>query len=361
MLRLSAIGDVVQVVPTIRALQRKWPDASFTWLMGSGEAHLLGDLDDVEIVPFRKKDGWKAIRALARHLRSRRFDTLLHMQPSLRANLLSRVVAAPIRLGFDAERSRELHGLFVNERIAPGPEDHVLESFFSFARSLGVDSPVLRWEIPLSEEDRRFARAHLPDGERCMVISPCSSHTLRNWSPERYARVAAHAVDQHRMRIVICGSPTETERAMADAISRAIDRPVTNLVGRDTLKRLLAVLERATVVLSPDSGPAHMASAVGTPVIGLHAATRSARSGPYRSLQWCVDVFSEAAGGFRGRPEHELPWAEKIEEPGVMDLIEVAPVVETLDRLVEEMEEGREVVSPPRIRETRWPQSPAGR
>jgi heptosyltransferase I len=97
---------------------------------------------------------------------------------------------------------------------------------------------------------------------------------------------------------------------------------------------MLALLARATVLLTPDSGPAHMATMVETPVIGLYAATNPARSGPYLSRRWCVDAYPQAARRFRGRDPQQLPWTEKIEEPGVMDLIEVPQVTAKLDELL---------------------------
>lgn len=334
-LRLSAIGDVVQVVPTVRLLQERFPRASITWIVGRRELELVGDLDGVEFVTLRKDGVLSPARALARWTRERRFDVLLHMHPSFRANVISLAVPAPVRVGYDRDRSRDLHGLFVNRRIPPERGQHVLESFLSFARLLGARPGPARWGIPVGEEPRAFARAHLPDGRRHLVISPCSSHPRRDWHPEGYAAVAAHAMDRHGMDVVLCGGPTQREREMGRAIETALGRPVTNVIGRDTLKKLLAVLERATVLVSPDSGPAHMASAVGTPVVGLHAATDPARSGPYGSLRWCVNRFDAAAHRFRNRPAGELPWRSRIEEPGVMDLIEPAAVTARLDALME--------------------------
>jgi heptosyltransferase I len=107
-----------------------------------------------------------------------------------------------------------------------------------------------------------------------------------------------------------------------------------NQIGRDTLPQLLALLARARALLAPDAGPAHMATMVGTPVLGLYAATRVARTGPYLSRQWCVDRFEQAARRFRRCSGAQIPWHTKIEEPGVMDLIEVADVRERLDALL---------------------------
>ena len=121
---------------------------------------------------------------------------------------------------------------------------------------------------------------------------------------------------------------------MGVAIEQSAHAPLVNQVGRDTLPQMLALLSRATVLLTPDSGPAHMATMVGTPVIGLYAATNPERSGPYLSRNRCVNAYPQAALRFRGRPPEELPWTEKIEEPGVMDLIEVGQVTAKLEALL---------------------------
>jgi heptosyltransferase I len=133
------------------------------------------------------------------------------------------------------------------------------------------------------------------------------------------------------MRVVLTGGPSELENTTGQAIEAAMRHGVQNLIGKDTITQSVALLQRASLVISPDSGPAHIASAVGTPVIGLYAATPGARSGPYNSLDLCVDRYAEAARKFRGKTPSELRWGQRIEHPGVMDLVEVADVVENLD------------------------------
>jgi len=239
-----------------------------------------------------------------------------------------------VKLGFDRARARELQWLFTNARIPAHGREHVLDSFFGFAQALGVRERLLRWDIPVPAAARERAHRLAPDGQRTLLVSPCSSHPLRNWSAERYAAVAEHAVHRHGMQVILAGGPSASERDMGSAIERAAAVPLSNQIGRDTLPELLALLERATVLLSPDSGPVHMATAVGTPVIGLYAATNPARSGPYLSREWCVDAYAAAARRFRHREPEQLPWTEKIEEPGVMDLVTVEAVIDKLDALV---------------------------
>jgi heptosyltransferase I len=291
-------------------------------------------IDGVEFITVDKGTGLAAGRDLRASLRGRRFDVLLHMQLSLRASLLSRLVPATVRLGFDRERARELQWLFTNARIAPRSHEHVLDSFFGFLEALGIHERTLRWDIPLPSMALDYAQRLIPDARPTLVISPCSSHMRRNWRPESYAAVAHHAVRRHGMRVILAGGPTASERAVGAEIERVARVPLVNQIGRDTLPQMLALLARATVLLTPDSGPAHMATMVGIPVIGLYAATNPQRSGPYLSRRWCVDAYPQAARRYRGRDPGELPWTEKIEEPGVMDLIEVAQVTAKLDELL---------------------------
>lgn len=337
LLRLSAIGDTCHVVPLLRTLQRAWPTARFTWVIGRHEARLMSLIPEVEFITVDKRAGLAGLRALRRTLRDRRFDALLDLQVSVRASLTALAIPARIRLGFDWARAREGQWLVTNERIEPREREHVLDSFFGFARWFGIEQRELRWDLPLPADAIAYAERLIPaaaDRAGTLVISPCSSHALRNWRAERYAAVAEHAVLRHGLRVILCGGPGPQERQIADAILASARVPLIDQVGKDTLPQMLALLGRATVLLTPDSGPAHMATMVGTPVIGLYAATNPARSGPYLSRHWCIDAYPSAARRFRGREPQALPWTEKIEEPGVMDLIEVDAVNSKLDELL---------------------------
>jgi len=333
-LRLSAIGDVTHVVAIVRTLQQAWPDTAITWVIGRIEARLIGLLPGVELIIIDKRSLRDGAATLRRAMRGRRFDVLLHMQTALRASLYSTLIPARVRVGFDRARARELQWLFTNRKIAPRSRQHVLDSFFGFTEAIGVDARRLEWNLPVSDADAAWARERIPDGVRTMLVSPCSRWSARNWRSERYAAVIDHAVRRHGLAVLLCGGPSDAERAMGAAIEGAVSVPVRNIIGTDTLPQLLALLARATLLISPDSGPAHMATMVGTPVIGLMAGTRSARSGPYLSQRWCVDRYDAAARKYRGRPASELPWIETIEIPGVMDLVETGAVCAKLDELL---------------------------
>jgi heptosyltransferase I len=325
---------VCHVLPVVRTLQDAWPGSEITWIIGKLEHKLLGHVPGIEFIVFDKKAGRAAYGDLRRRMSGRSYDVLLHMQLALRASLAAALVPADLKVGFDRARARELQWIFTNAQVAPREREHVLDSLFGFTEALGLRGRSIRWDIPLPEPALDYARRAIPDGQPTLVISPCSSHVLRNWSAEGYAAVADHAAARHGLRVLVCGGRSELELQYGERIATLMQQPCVNLVGKDTLVEFLATLQRATLLISPDSGPAHMATTVGTPVIGLYAATNPARSGPYHSRSWCVDRYEAAARKFMGKPAAELPWTEKIEQPGVMDLITPADVIERLDALM---------------------------
>ncbi|GAB2504322.1 glycosyltransferase family 9 protein [Arenimonas alkanexedens] len=325
LLRLSALGDATHALALVRQLQHAWPELPITWILGKAEAKLLAGLDGVELIEFDKKAGLTAYRDLRTTLAGRRFDVLLNLQLALRAGLASTAVKADRRIGYDRGRSKEGHSLFISERIPAGGQ-HVLDAFLQFLQPLGLARQPVQWRLPVPAAAQAWAAEQLPGDQATLLISPCSSHALRNWRPERYAAVADHAASQG-WRVVICGGRSTLERDTADAILSAMQSPARDLVGKDTFKQLLALLGRATLVMSPDSGPAHMANAMGTAVLGLHACTDAERSGPYSDRRWTVNRYAEAAEKFMGKPASRLAWGRRIEFPGVMDLVTVDDVI----------------------------------
>jgi heptosyltransferase I len=339
-LRLSAIGDTCHTLPVVRTLQRAWPQTRFTWVIGRIEASLMAGIDGVELVVLDKSAGAGGLPDLRRHLAGRRFDLLLMMHASLRANLGSLLIRARVRLGFDRPRARDYQYLFSNARIAARPHEHVMNGLFGFAEALGVRERLLKWDIPVSDADRAFASHHLPPGGRALVISPCSSQRFRNyrnWRIENYAALADHAAEAHGARVILTGGPTDLEAQYAEGICRLARKSAPiNLVGGTTLKQLLALLDRADVLVCPDSGPAHMATAVGTPVIGLYATSNRFRTGPYLSQRWVVDHYPDAVRKEFGTDVDKVPWGGRVRDPDAMNLIKVEEVTARLDQFFKE-------------------------
>lgn len=332
-LRLSAIGDTCHALAVARRIQDAWPASRLTWIIGKTEAALLGDIANVEFITFDKSGGVREYLKIRKALRHRRFDAMLCMHASLRANALIPLVPAKRKIGFDNARARDHQGLFLNEHVPPLPRAHVLDGMMQFADVIGADPQSLRWDIPLSAEDIAFADSHCGDGQPVLLISPCSSQRLRNfrnWQVDNYVSIAKHAAQRYGCKVIVSGGNTETERDYGAAICAASAGAV-NLVGRTTLKELLALMGKAHALLCPDSGPAHMATTVGTPVIGLYATSDPRRTGPYLSQKWLVNAYPEAVRRFLGEEPDEVRFGTRIRDPAAMELISIETVRERID------------------------------
>ena len=336
-LRLSAIGDVSHILPTLRTLQHHWPETQITWIIGKTEAALVDDIPGVEFIVFDKKQGWSAYRQLFRTLKNRRFDVLLHMQVSLRSSLASLTVKAPIRMGYDRARAKNFQWLFTNHKISPRTQQHVLDSLLEFPRALGLDETIVAWNIPIPQQAQCLLEETLPKNRKILAINPCTSvraRNWRNWSVESYAQIIDHAAERYGMLTVLTGGPSLQEKDYAAAIVAATNTKPVNLVGQTTLKELLAVLERAEVVIAPDTGPAHMANAAGTPVIGLYASSNPERTGPYLFRHVTVNKYPVAVKNEYQKAVDKLRWGKRVRNPDAMELILVEDVKRALAKVI---------------------------
>lgn len=335
-IRLSAIGDTCHALAVIRAIQDTWPETAITWIIGKTEATLMADIPDIEFIIFDKSKGRSAYADIRNQLKGREFDIALCMHASLRANLLCRMISAPIRLGFDIKRARDFQWLFTNRRIAAKPREHAMEAMMGFARHIGVPARPLRWDIPLTAAHRDFAASFESAGRPILLISPCSSlrsRNFRNWSAENYAAAANHARLKFDCTVILTGGNSDPERDYGRTISKLCDGKVVNLIGKTSLKELFALLGAGRALICPDSGPAHMATAAGTPVIGLYAASNPDRTGPYLRRDLTVNMYPEAVRRYLGKTVDEVRWGCRVRDPGAMGLIRLASVNERIDRV----------------------------
>lgn len=342
LIRLSAIGDCCHTLPVVRTLQAAWPGTRITWIVGRTEFGLLEGVSGIELITFDKRSPWASLASIRRQLAGRRFPLLLHMHASMRANLVSRAVLADTRLGFDRARARDYQWLFTNEKIAPAPAQHVMDALFGFAEHLGVRQRVLRWDFDLGAADRELAAALAAGTHPLCVISPCSSQRFRNyrnWSVANYVAVTRHLVERHGARVVLTGGPTDLEHGYGAQIQQALGGPgngaVINLIGQTKLKQLFAIIQAADLVICPDSGPAHLATAAGVPVVGLYATSNRHRTGPYFSQRLVVDRYPQAVRQEFGKPVEALRWGARVRNPGAMDLIQVNDVIGRIDSVLD--------------------------
>jgi heptosyltransferase I len=336
-LRLSAIGDTCHALAVIRRLQDNWPEVRITWIIGKTESALMSDIPDLDFIVFDKSRGRAAYQEVRRALAGRRFDAALCMHASMRANLIVRSLPADVRLGFDRARARDFQWLFTNRRIPAARGEHAMDAMMAFATAIGAAQTDLRWDIPLPDADRAFAE-QVADGTRpLVVISPCSSQrarNFRNWRVENYAAVIAHLESRYGARVALTGGRSDLERRYGRSLAES-SRAV-NLTGETTLKQLAALIAAADLVICPDSGPAHMATALGTTVVGLYATSNPDRTGPYLSKKYTINRYPDAINHYFGKNVAEVRWGQRVRHPAAMDLVTLGDVFEKIDLFFED-------------------------
>ncbi len=331
-LRLSAVGDVCNAVAMVQALQRRWPDSRITWVTGTLESQLIKDLPGIEVIAFDKKQGLAGYLNFKKTLQGRRFEVLLHMQAAIRASLLSLLIPAKIRLGFDKARAKDLQWLFTNHKIGAATSPHVLDGFMQFAKELGVIDPKPSWQFPISSADQAWAKTQI-SSVKSVMICPATSKTYKNWTVDGYAALAKHAASAG-FQVLLCGGPAAHELALAEQIQRKSQVECVNLTGKSSLTQLLALIREVSLLLSPDTGPAHMASAVNTPVLGLYAHHNPKRTGPYNSQGYIVSAYDDAIKAETGKSSEQLPWRARVKDPKAMERITVESVKSMFDHLI---------------------------
>lgn len=317
---MSTVGNAVHTLPVLNSLTAHRPDARITWIMQPGSAALVQGHPAVdEVIVVDRTSGASGFAGLRRSLAGRRFDVALNLQAYFKAGLAAALTRAPVRIGYDRARARDLTWLFSTHRLPARPRGHVQDEFLEFLDYLGV--PVrLEWGLePTEEEAARYAPL-LPDAPGptvAMVVGTTKAE--KEWPAERYAALADRVATELGGRTVLVGGRSPREEAAAAAIRAAASHRPLDLREWD-LRRLAYLLTRADVLVSPDTGPLHMGVALDTPTVALMGHTNPKRYGPYRKYQeLLVDAF--------GEPGEDYP-VDAPNRPGRMGRITVEQVME---------------------------------
>ena len=295
---MSAIGDAVHVLPVVNALKRHRPDMHLTWVLQPGPASLVrghAAVDEIVEVSPGDASGLLAARRLLAH---RRFDLVLDLQVAFKAGLVTRFTRAPVKLGFDRARARDLNWLFTTHRIPPHARQHVQDQYFEFLAYLGVPHEPVEYGLGPWPDERAWQREFFAGFQRPVAaIVAGTSNPDRDWMPERWAAVVDALSERYGLQTVIVGGPSERERATAQSIAQ-LARHAPVLALGSGLRRLVSILDGAALVLSPDTGPMHIAVALDRPTIALMANADPRRTGPYRRFHdLVVDAFREPGDG----------------------------------------------------------------
>lgn len=327
---LSALGDAVHVLPVVNALKRVWPATRISWIIQPVPHQLVAGHPSVdEFMVFQRRRGAQAARSyreLHDVLRGRQFDIAINLQVYFKAGLITAMLDAEVKLGFDRKRARDLNWLFTTHRIPERPAGHVQDQYFEFLEYLGVDPAPVEWKLELTAEERSAQQSFYAERGRTCAVVVGTSKPEKNWLPDRYARVLQALVHDYDLQPILMGGPSSIERQQAEQIKRSAGIPVTDALG-DDVRRLVWLLEGADLVISPDTGPLHIARALDRPVVGLYGYTNPKRYGPYHKFTELI------VDGYARTPAEDYPLSVEYRAEG-MERITADMVLEKVDLAV---------------------------
>ncbi|HET7232680.1 MAG TPA: glycosyltransferase family 9 protein [Longimicrobium sp.] len=318
---LTAVGDAVHALPVLNALKRHVPGIHLTWVIQPGPAGLVRGHPAVdELITFERKRGLRGFLDVRRELAGRRFDLVILLQPYLKAAVITGFARAPLKLGYDRARARDLSWVPLNRHVPPHPPQHIQDQYLEFLAVLGIPSEPLVWDLgPTVDEEARYANLLPPHAGPTLAFVVGTSKPEKEWPPDRYAAVTDALAASHGARSILVGGLSPRENAAAGAIRAAAAHPPLDLRAWD-LRRVVYLLSRADVLVSPDTGPLHAAVALGTPTVSLMGYTNPRRYGPYRRFH---DLLLDAFGD----PGEDYPIDAK-HRPGRMERITADQVIE---------------------------------
>jgi lipopolysaccharide heptosyltransferase I len=341
LIKPSSIGDVVHAIPVWRALRKKWPMAKISWLIAPACANLIEGLSDLELILFERKrlgQSWKSLSALKellafqKSLRDRHFDLVVDLQGLLRSAWFARCTRAPLRVGF--ANAREMGWMFYTHRVSLYTmEQHAVLRNMSVAAALGCPPDEIGFELPITEQDRAAARELVPDEAPFALICPGANWPSKRWPLPRFAELPRLLEKRLGMRTVVAGGADEVVMGAQIPGARSI-------CGQTTLRQLAAVMQRASIVITNDSGPLHIASALNRPLVCLFGPTNPVRTGPFRQESSVVRLEMDCSPCYR-RTCADCRCLERIDSSRVMEAVEAQLHHRAADQLSDAWADGR--------------------
>ncbi|WP_442483605.1 glycosyltransferase family 9 protein [Aeoliella sp. SH292] len=326
--RLTAMGDVIHGLPVATALREHFPEAMIAWAVEGRAADLIEghpDLDAVIKLPRRWYQSVPATRNLRRQLRALKFDIAVDLQCLTKSAFVAWLSGARRRLGVNGPNGREL-SKWLNNELTDVRAPHVVEHYLRILEPLGITSPAVSFKIPERSDDAAYARQSLIrlglNAQPFAILNPGAGWPSKLWPAERYGHVARHLHHQHGLTslAVWCGNE---ERDLAQRIVNASEGTAT-LAPATTMPQLAAIARRAQLFLGSDTGPMHLAVAVGTPTISLHGTSRAEWCGAYGDSNLRVQAYYQEGSA------RERRGADNV----AMRAIEVSTVIEACDTLL---------------------------
>ncbi|MBW2237648.1 MAG: lipopolysaccharide heptosyltransferase II [Deltaproteobacteria bacterium] len=342
--KLSAIGDVIHTLPALNAIRSHFPDAHITWLVEEAAASLVEGHEALDHVLVSKRKRW--MRGLGsslffstisetyrfiKALRDTYYDMILDFQALLKSGVLIGLARGQRKIGFGKGLEHMEHSyIFLNERIpAVDMEIHALSRGMMFIEALGIPSNTVEYKLPVSSHDHEkvddlMRRYGLLGAKTLIAINPVAKWETKLWANKKFSQLADMFIHRYDAKIVFTGGPDD--RPTIQDIMAAMKGHAANLAGHTTLKMLAALYEKMVFVVSTDTGPMHMAAAVGTSVVALFGPTAPWRTGPFGSIHQIVRAELDCAPCFK-RECKTIDCMEQISVQQVIDAIHKLGIV----------------------------------
>ena len=286
--KMSSVGDVVHALPVASALRRQYPSLRISWAVEDWIAPLVRGhraIDRVVVFPRMRWPGnqlmWlKRVAQAVRDLRAESYDVSIDLQGLLKSSIVAVLSRASIRIGMQFQREG---ASFVSYAVPAGrPTPHAVDENLACTEFLGAAAKPVSFELAVQPNaaasiDQMLVRAGMSSGSRPIVVNPSASRTHKAWPEDRWTEIVGGVADLAPV-VLVGGSDQVTRHA---TIARGASRPPLDVTGRTTLPELVALLDRCVMHVAPDTGSAHIAAALGRPVIGVYGPTPPSRLAPY--------------------------------------------------------------------------------
>jgi heptosyltransferase I len=322
---MSAVGDAVHVLPVINAIKRHSPRSRVTWVVQPGPNSLVRGHPSVdETIVFNRAAGLRAFRDIRAALDQREFDVVLNLQVYFKAGVVTAFTRSPVKLGFDRVRARDMNTIFTTHTIPPHAPQHVQDQYFEFLTYLGVQHEPVEWGLGPWESELAWQRSFVRQFDRPLAsVVVATSKPVKDWPPERWAEVCDALYADYGLQPVLVGGGSERERRAERVILETGRHPHFSALGSG-LRNLVGILDASALVLTPDTGPLHMAVALNRPVISLMGYTNPKRSGPYRKFHdLMVDGFADPGEGYDASAKNRPGRMRQIVPRDVLDKVDV--------------------------------------
>jgi heptosyltransferase I len=319
----------------VQLIQKTYPSIKITWITEKIETEILDFLPNIEFITFNKKDGFKEFKRIKKLLKKQSFDYLLHIQSAFKASIIASFVKATTKIGFNWERSKDLQWLFVNQKIPKPKSKHVVDGFMEFAYAIGCPHEAPTWQLQINDQSLRKIKTLLSFDRPICLVNPCTSKESKNWTIEGYIDICNYMADKG-FNVYLIGGNSKIEQIYNHEIIHTVRSGVESLIGKTTIKDLLALISLSDLTISADTAAVHIANALGKPVVGLYATHDPKRVGPYNQLQYVVSVYEQCIKKEYNKPSDQLPWRTRVHDREAMKIITFDMVQSKIDQICQD-------------------------